>query len=559
MFTYLFVLIFLYILEFHREKGFLIPVVAVLWMNLHGIVYPLMLLMIFAYLIEAVYRIRREKRRILRSDLSVIIPLVLSMGAVYATPHGHRLTWIPFVPTGFASLYIKELQPFSFSGLFSFTITNFCPSYPAMFNILLIMAAVFFVIAASTRTLRISHLILFAGGTVLLLKGMRFKYEFMLLAMPVIRASLPALSPEHLKKVMPRPVNIILIGFILLIPLICVREIFDNSPRFPFSHRNLPHGVGVFLNKINRGGTVLNHPDRGGYHQWMLYPRYKITMDMEVPFLFTNEDFYVVNNAFKNRLFLQRFIEQYDPSFITVSIQNIFFRDAMTSFRQYRIVFFDDCDVLYVNSGKHPDISESYGISSFDPFNLSQTSIAAIKALKDHAPIMKELLRIAEVYPDNAVANNCLSIFYAREGKYETALSYIDNIIMNYPESATGYILKGDILQEAGRLDDALKNYKKALRRWDVAEIYRKVGMVYYKQKRFGDAYKTLVRAMDVYSIETTYKDLYYLIDSALRTGRKREAEILFRYAHQSIPSSDGEWLRRYRELGVGEGKKILQ
>lgn len=559
MFTYLFVLIFLYILEFHREKSFLLPIISVFWMNLHGIVYPLMLLIIFAYLIEFIYRIKREKRKIQKADLNIIIPLVLSIAAVYATPHGADLTWMPFVPTGFASLYIKELQPFSFSGLFSFTITNFCPSYPAMFNILMIMAAAFFVIAASTRTLRISHLILFAGGTVLLLKGVRFKYEFMLLAMPVIRASLPALSPEHLRKVLPRPVNIILIGFILLIPLVCVREIFDNSSRFPFSHRNLPHGVGVFLNKIDTGGTVLNHPDRGGYHQWMLYPRYKILMDMEVPFLFTNEDFYVATNAFKNRLFLQRLIEQYDPSFITVSIQNTFFRDAMTSFKQYKIVFFDDCEVLYVNCDKYPNISEAYGITSFDPFNLAQKSVASIKALKDYSLIMKELLRIAEVYPDNAIVNNCLSVFYAREGKYEAAIGYIDNIIMNYPESATGYLLKGDVLQEMGKLDPAIENYRMALKRWDVAEIYRKIGMVFYKQKRFGDAYSTLVKAMDVYSIETTYKDLYYLIDSAIRTNKKREAEILFRYAYQSIPPSDEEWLKRYREFAVIFGEKILQ
>jgi len=559
MFTYLFVLIFLYILEFHREKSFLLPIIAVFWMNLHGVVYPLMLLIIFAYLIEVIYRIKREGRKIQKGDLHVIAPLIISICAVYATPHGTRLTWMPFVPTGFASLYIQELQPFVFSELFSFTFTKFCPSFPSMFNILLMLTAVFFIILVGTRSLRISHLILIIGGTVLLLKGTRFKYEFVLLAMPAMRTSFSMLSAGYVKKLLPRPVNIILIGFILLIPFLCVREIFGNSSRFPFSLRNLPHGVGMFLNKINTGGTVLNHPDRGGYHQWMLYPRYKIMMDMEVPFLFTNEDFYVVNNAFKNRLFLQRLIDRYDPSFITVSIKNTFIRDVMKSFRQYKIVFFDDCEVLYANQNKHPSVAAEYGITSFDPFALAQTSIASIKTLSDYSPMMKELLKISEIYPDNAIANNCLSVFYAREGKHEAAIGYIDNIIMNYPESATGYILKGDVLQEMGKLDPAIENYRMALKRWDVAEIYRKIGMVYYKQKRFGDAYGTLVKAMDVYSVETTYKDLYYLIDSAVRTGKKREAGILFRYAYQGIPPSDAEWLKRYRELAVVFGEKILQ
>jgi len=556
IFTYLFIVMFLYILELHPGKCFLLPVIAVFWMNFHGITYPLVLLMTMAYLIETVYTIKRQKRKIQKSDLNIIIPLVFSMGAVYVTPHGSELTWIPFVPTGFASLYIQELQPFAFSELFSFTVTKFCPSFPTIFNILFILTAVLFIIVVSTKSLRMSHLILIIGGTVLLLKGNRFKYEFMLLAVPVIRGSFTALSTEYLKKFLPRPVSIVLIGLILLIPFICVKEIFSNGSRFPFSLRNLPHGVGVFLNKINTGGTVLNHPDRGGYHQWMLYPRYKIMMDMEVPFLFTNEDFYIVNNAFKNRLFLQKLIDQYDPSFITVSIKNTFFRDVMTSYNRYRIVFFDDCEVLYADQDRYPAIVAAYAIKSFDPFSLAQTSIASIKTLKDYLPMMKELLKIADIYPDNGIVNNCLSVLYTREGKNETAIGYVDNIIMNYPESATGYILKGDILQEIGQFDSAVKNYKMALKRWDVAEIYRKIGMVYYKQKRFGNAYNTLVGAMDVYSVETTYKDLYYLIDSAIKIDKKGEAEILFRYAYQSIPLSEEEWLKRYKELGdiLGQG-----
>jgi tetratricopeptide (TPR) repeat protein len=559
MFTYLFAAMFLYILEFHRGKGFLLPVIAIFWMNLHGIVYPLMLLMILAYLIETVYVIKREKRKIGKGDLYTIVPLILSMAAIYATPHGSRLTWIPFVPTGFASLYIQELQPFTFGDLFSFNIIRFCPSLPTIFNILFMLAVISFVVVACSGKLRISHLVLFAGGIALLLKGNRFKYEFMLLSMPMIRVLLAAISTEHIKKILPRPVNIIVAVFVLLVPLICVKEIFSGSSRFPFSLRNLPHGVGMFLNKVNAGGTVLNHPDRGGYHQWMLYPRYKIYMDMEVPFLFTDEDFFVATNAYKNKLFLRKLIDRHNPSFITVSIKNTLFRDMMASFKQYMIVFFDDCEVLYANQDRLPGITAAYAIKTFDPFSMAQTSIASIKNLNNYNLIRDELQKMTVIYPDNAIANQCLAIFYASEGEHDKAVMYIDNIIKNYPESATGYTLKGDIMQEAGKFGQAIENYKMALKRWNVAEIHRSIGMVYYKQKKFGDAYRTLVKAMDVYSVETTYKELYYLIDSAVRTGRKREAEILFRYAYQAIPPSEEEWLKRYREIGVMIGQKVLQ
>ncbi|MDD5243110.1 MAG: hypothetical protein PHU49_03765, partial [Syntrophorhabdaceae bacterium] len=559
IFTYLFVVIFLYILEFHNRKSFILPVIAVFWTNLHGIVYPLLLLIILAYLVETIYTIKRQKRKIQKGDLNTIVPLILSMAAIYVTPHGSKLTWIPFIPTGFASLYIQELQPLTFTDLSSFNIIRFCPSLSTVFNILFIVAIMSFIVVVCAKKLKISHLILFIGGSILLLKGNRFKYEFMLLSMPVIRVLLSTMSPEYLKKILPKPVNITLAVFILLIPLMCVKEIFSNSSRFPFSLRNLPQGIGVFLNKINTGGTLLNHPDRGGYHQWMLYPRYKIFMDMEVPFLFTDEDFYIATSAYKDRLFLQRLINQYNPSFITVSIKNTFFRDMMASFKQYRVVFFDDCEVLYADQNRYPAIVTTYAIKTFDPFSLAQTSIASIKTLNNYVLMKNELLKIAEIYPDNGIANQCLAIFHAREGEYDKAIKYVNNIIKNYPESATGYILKGDILQAMGLLDLAIKDYKIALKLWDVAEIYRNIGMVYYKQHRFNEAYTMLVKSMDVYSAETTYKDLYYLIDSAIKIDKKREAEILFRYAYQSIPPSEQEWLKRYRELGVIVGQKILQ
>ncbi|OPY81018.1 MAG: Tetratricopeptide repeat protein [Syntrophorhabdus sp. PtaU1.Bin058] len=558
IFTYLFMAMFLYILERRRERSFFLPVIAVFWMNLHGIVYPLMLLIIAAYLIETVYTIKRQKRKMEKSDLNIIVPLILSMAAIYATPHGSRITWMPFVPTGFASFYIQELLPLSFADLFTFNIIRFCPSLSTIFNILLILVIISFIVVICTKQVRISHLILFAGGIILLLKGNRFKYEFMLLSMPLMRAMLATLSPEYIKKFFPKPVNIILAACVLLIPFMCVKEIFSNSSRFPFSLRNLPHGIGVFLNKVNTGGAVLNYPDKGGYHQWMLYPRYKIFIDMEVPFLFTDEDFYIATSAYKNKLFLQKLIDQYDPSYITVPIKDTFFRDMMLSFKQYRVVFFDDCEVLYANQNRQPDIVSIYAIKTFDPFNLAETRISTIKTINDYTPIKNELLKMAEIYPDNGIANQCLAIFYSREGRYDEAIGYTDNIIRNYPESATGYTLKGDILQEMGRFNSAVENYKMALKRWDIAEIHRSIGMVYYKQKRFKDAYNTLVRTMDVYSSETTYKDLYFLIDSAIRIGKKREAEILFRYAYQSIPPSGGEWLKRYGELGIVMGQKIL-
>jgi len=549
MFTYLFIALFLYILELKPKKVFYLPALAILWTNLHGIIYPIMLLIVLAYLVEFFISHIKDKTHIQKNELFYIIPLILSIAAVYLTPHGSNLTWVPLIPTGFASLYIRELQYITMDDLFSFQIKTLVISDQTIFNLLFIVACLAVITVLFRRNGRISHFLMFAGGIVLLTKGYRFRFEFALLVMPVLKDFWQSVFLVNLSKKIKEPVKIFFIIMIMIIPLVYVKSIFTNLPKFPFSHRNLPHGITVFLQKVNTGGNVLNHPNNGGYLQWMLYPRYKIFMDMEVPFLFTNEDFYTVQNVYSNKVFLERVIFQYSPSFITVSIKNHSFKELISDFPQYRIVFFDDHEVLYANSEHYPSIVSTHELKRLDPFRLAQSSVSSIKALSNVDPIREELLKIIAVYPDNGIANQCLAILYNKEGKYEKATAHSDNIIVNYPESPTGYTLKGDSFKGLEMYDRALENYKQALKRQDVAEIRREIGMIYFRQNKYSDAYHTLVKAMDIYAPGTTHQDLYYLIVSALESGKIKEAGILFRYAYQSVPPGDKEWYEKYQEL----------
>ncbi|MCX5797971.1 MAG: hypothetical protein NTU90_00110, partial [Proteobacteria bacterium] len=312
MFTYLFIVIFLYVLEIKPKMVILLPILAVIWSNVHGITYPVMLLITLSYLVEFFYNRIKTKTHVTKSDLPFLIPLVLCIMAVYCTPHGSKLTWIPFVPTGFASLYIQELQQLTAEDLFSFHIVKWSPTHLTVFNLLFIVAVLSFVTVIYRRKAKLSHMLMFVGGAVLLTKGSRFRFEFIMLSIPVIRYALIAVSSSFTKKAVLKPVSFLLICMVLLLPVLCIKDMFKNVPRFPVSFRNLPHGIASFLNKVDAKGSVLNHPNNGGYLQWMLYPRYKIFMDMEVPFLFTNEDMYIAVNMFRSRLFLNKVIAQYN-------------------------------------------------------------------------------------------------------------------------------------------------------------------------------------------------------------------------------------------------------
>ena len=549
IFTYLFIVLFLYILEFKRKKAVYLPVLAILWTNLHGIIYPIMLLIVLAYLVEFFLNHIKDKTHIQKSELFYIIPLILSIAAVYLTPHGSNLMWIPLIPTGFASLYINELGYIAINDLLSFQIKDMVLSYPTVFNLLFFMSCLALIVSFLRKGRRISHILLFAGGAVLLAKGNRFRFEFVLLTLPILKNFLLAIPSSVLSVKNIKPAKILIVILLLLIPLITLKGVFNNLPKFPFSSKNLPHGIATFLQKVNTGGNVLNHPNKGGYLQWMLYPKYKIFMDMEVPFLFTNEDFYTVQNVYSNKVFFERVIKQYNPSFITVPREIAGFEGLIKDFPEYKIVFFDDYEILYVNEKHYPSLVKEYVLKVINPYTLTYSSVSSFKDSRDIEPVLKELLKILEIYQEGIIANQCVAIIYNREGKYEKALLHGETIVKNYPEFHVGYQIRGDSFKGLNMLDKAIKNYKMALKRQDNPEINKQIGFVYFKQHKYREAYNTLVRVMNFYAPGTTYQDLYYLIVSALESGRIREAEILFRYAYQSVPTGDKEWYKKYQEL----------
>jgi tetratricopeptide (TPR) repeat protein len=281
----------------------------------------------------------------------------------------------------------------------------------------------------------------------------------------------------------------------------------------------------------------------------MLYPRYKIFMDMEVPFLFTNEDFYVATHTFVNKVFLEKIIVQYKPSFIVVPLQYYGFKELIGGFPDYKIVFFDDREALYAHKVHYPFIVNEFELKVIDPFALISNTANTLRQVKDVESLLGELLKIIKVYPDGLMANQCIAIIYNWQGNYEKALLYGEIIVKNYPELPIGYQIRGDSFKGLNMLDKAIKNYKIVLKKQDNPEIHKELGLIYFKQHKYREAYNTLVRVVNFYTPGTTYRDLYYLIVSALESDKIREAEILFRYAYQSVPPGDKEWYEKYQEL----------
>jgi hypothetical protein len=90
MMTLVFIITFLYILEFKPQRAIYLPGLAILWSNFHGITYPVLWLICGSYLLEEIW-VRMKGPTPSRQITSRVVPLVVSMLAVFLTPHGIRL------------------------------------------------------------------------------------------------------------------------------------------------------------------------------------------------------------------------------------------------------------------------------------------------------------------------------------------------------------------------------------------------------------------------------------------------------------------------------------
>jgi hypothetical protein len=452
LFSYLLIVAFLYVLELGpRWALYLLPPLGALWANLHGIEYPVMLLILGAYFMQYLYeRTRGEQGRAGRSYVYPVL-LIITAASILCTPHVFNLLAVPFKSIAYVSHYIYELRPL--------TPYDFMSFFGVLFLIVILTAGM----AIRGKSLSVSHFLLLLGGLLLLLKGKRFVNEFALLSLPLLRFRIPVLTANQRTRIV-RPVAAVLVVAFMLMPFFFMRQFFANPPRYPLSARELPEGVATFLKGAHATGAILNHPNTGGYLEWALHPDYRIFMDMQVPFLFTDADFRAARDAYTDTRVLQGLILQYKPPFITGPIDMEGFKAMIEEHPQYRIIFFDDAEVLYVDSAQQRVLAEAYEIRSIDPFILYREPIRT-DSRDDRA--FKELKRLSEIFPDGGIVNASLAALYQHQGRYREAMHYAEAIIRTYPESHLGYKQRADALAQLDACSEAVRFYKKALQRSD--------------------------------------------------------------------------------------------
>lgn len=283
--------------------------------------------------------------------------------------------------------------------------------------------------------------------------------------------------------------------------------------------------------------------------RFMLYPSYKIFMDMEVPFLFTNEDMHRAINVFTDRKVFQETMERYEPEFVFVDRRNRLFKEMVKEIEELRPVFFDETGVLYADKRKKAELVKAYELRCLDPF-LEEIDVEEIKKRGIYKCFKAELLRLAAIYHDCPLKNSLLSQIYLKEGLYEKALFHAEELVKRQPHTAYPYLLKARVLKALRRYDLSERAFLEAAKRTKAKEgIVRELGLLCYEKGDYAKAYKLLKAVTDPFDPATSFIDLYYVASSALLSGRKRDAQILIRYGLQKLPPQDREWVSRYEEL----------
>lgn len=549
MVSYLCVAAFILILEYYPRRVVYLPLLGLLWMNAHGIVYPVMGLICMAYLIEYVVRRATATLPATWSARSFLLPLFLCLATVYATPFVARLPNEALVPTDHAAQYIAELTPYTLTELGTFQFLALLPTRDTLVSLVFLVAFGSALATAVHGRLRISHAILLLGGAAIMFKHGRFANEFMLLALPILQAH--PLVPNKTPRPAPSPLLVsMLLMLLLAVPLLMTKQLFGYRGRYPLSSQKLPTGVVTFLRTVNTGGSILNYPNTAGYLEWMLLPRYRICADMQAPFLFTDEDIFTTIHAFKDQEVLRKVLAAYHPAFIAVPAGQTQFPTLIEPMPQYQKVFFDDEEVLYVDRAQHPEIAARYGLLALDPFRITEDDIpdyvnAAIRDGKKDT-VRGELTRMLDVAPDVRILNELAATLNKIEGAFAQALPHAQRIIEAYPEFPEGYASKADALRELGRPTEALALYRKAFVRANPViqrRIYRAMGWTYRLLEQPEAAYQAFARSVKPFASEAiAYDDLYWLGSTALLTGRIREGMTLYRLAKRVAPPDSASW-----------------
>lgn len=603
VFSYLWVVLCLVILEKRPRFVGLLPLLGIAWVNLHGIEYPIMVLILGAYLFEYLVLRRRgaedgeggsddhssDDHSSDHHSVWPLLALTLALWTVLLNPFGADLVTVPFTSTSDAALYVDDLEPVGLDSLFHLDFDRGVLDARSAANILWVLALLACAVSVWKRSvwkleMRWSHLILLVGGTVLLFRGARFQGESILLLLPWINHWLDHRSPADDTEAVDttRPASLVwararrgvaLGVFVVVVAMSWTALVPWKTSAFPVAQAMLPTGVTQALqHQLSRhqlsqhqastdgplGWRVMHPPEFGGFFRWSLAPvgqdrSVEITMTLvggrPQPQVFSDEEYFQVTQAFTDPEVLDGFLGAHDPTWIVAPLSTPGFAELIGRHPQYVPVFVDDVSVLYVDREARPGTAAEWALTEFDPFDLAQSTFQGLGAPKRSA-IESTLRRLLEVAPGMVSVHQVVARLCILRGEFDEALRHAEIAAGNSPGSLAAHWVLGNALASLGRDREALDSYRRGLRHaaddGERRQVHRAIASTW---ARLGDdrrALGAMRRAVNPYGAGAA--DLLALGDLELSNGNAERARQIFRFARWRVPPDAKQWQREIDE-----------
>jgi tetratricopeptide (TPR) repeat protein len=543
--TLLALVLCLYLLECQPKKMWLLPLVTLVWMNGHGIAYPLMFVTIGAYLAESVVRRIVDRKKWTKQQRTQALWGVVAIATFVLTPLGIRLIPVPFRSLEVISQFILELRSVDPFSLLQWSVGPEGVGTTTAMNVIRAAVVVAVITLAVRRRLRIAHALLVAGAVALMFRGARFEYMALLLAVPVLAEMTAGWDGwvRSRKTVAFAACMITLLGAYSLVFFYR----FQDEEVVPYGTHGAPRGVALFLEREGSGGRILNRPDIGGYLNWKLHPRFEITAEMQTPYVFDETDVFHAVKALNNEMLFRRLLTEYHPEYIVAPLGNFPFARYATERTPFVPIFFDEITTLYVNREARPEEAESFMFRTLDLGGNLLNQVTSIQADQiDMAT--QEIDRMLRVDPDGGLLNLLAATLHLRAGKAEAAETHALTAVKHLRGSYRAHATVGDVYKAQKRWQEAAKAYRQAIERSPnsiLLGVGRKLAQCYTQLGKHHRSYDAMKEAVDATSADAGLGDLYELALSARRAGRESEAQQYLRFADLQTPPGDSEWRRR--------------
>lgn len=464
IFSYLFLCVFLYILE--KEKGiYVLPFLQILWVNIHGY-FILGPILIFLYSIGEFFSKNSQKAKRLGAALLLII------AACFINPYFYKGALYPlgilldvFGEQKLYMLNVHELMMPVRSGFGRYV----------FFWLFAIATSITFII--NLKNAKIKHILVFAGSFLASYMAVRNMPVFIFLAMPLAAINLNESGMG--KRISEKRYYVVYAAVILgLIYFFLSGKYYVFTNQYPmrktesrFSSLFMPSGACDFLEKNKIEGRMFNTLDFGPYIGYRFYPEKRILIDTRTDLY--KDDFYLLYRE------AQYYPGEWDAlseryGFNIALLRHIFsgterLLAQLHKNKDWKLVYYDknSCIFLEDTPGNKKfierfeiDFSEKTLHGSDIDFN-----IARFFEKIGHVDLAEKIyVKLLEIDPGYLAAGNNLASIYINSGRYNEGLDLIAGLLGHYPRSAVLYANMGEAYARLGQREKGLLLLEKAAR-----------------------------------------------------------------------------------------------